>query len=57
MTEINFEKELNQAQYDVATAGKGPHLVLAGAGSGKTRTLVDLSGRQTRQDTALNFYQ
>ena len=40
MKEINFQKELNQEQYKVVTAGQGPHLILAGAGSGKTRTLV-----------------
>jgi DNA helicase-2/ATP-dependent DNA helicase PcrA len=40
MTKIDFKKELNPAQYRVVTAGAGPHLVLAGAGSGKTRTLV-----------------
>ena len=40
MSKIDFQKELNQEQYQVVSAGDGPHLVLAGAGSGKTRTLV-----------------
>ncbi len=31
---------LNEAQYAAATHGNGPILVIAGAGSGKTRTLV-----------------
>ncbi|MFH2068479.1 MAG: ATP-dependent helicase [Candidatus Omnitrophota bacterium] len=39
-TEINFSEELNEEQYRVVTEGDGPCLVLAGPGSGKTRTLV-----------------
>ncbi len=36
----DFLKELNPAQYEAATSLDGPVLVLAGAGSGKTKTLV-----------------
>lgn len=36
---INREA-LNEAQYEAVTHGRGPLLVIAGAGSGKTRTLV-----------------
>jgi DNA helicase II / ATP-dependent DNA helicase PcrA len=38
--QIDYKNELNAAQYEAATSVNGPHLIIAGAGTGKTRTIV-----------------
>src|SRR5947199_3818753 len=37
---VKYDEELNPEQLEVVMAGDGPLLVIAGAGSGKTRTLT-----------------
>jgi len=37
---FDYRNELNDAQYQAATTVEGPLLIIAGAGTGKTRTLV-----------------
>ena len=40
MVTVEFAEDLNEEQLAAATAGNGPALILAAAGTGKTRTLV-----------------
>jgi DNA helicase-2/ATP-dependent DNA helicase PcrA len=37
---IDYRRELNPAQYEAVTSVDGPHLIIAGAGTGKTRTIT-----------------
>lgn len=38
--QINYQNSLNPAQFEAASAIEGAYLIIAGAGTGKTRTLV-----------------
>ena len=37
---IDYRNQLNPAQYEAVTSVNGPHLIVAGAGTGKTRTIT-----------------
>ncbi len=52
LSEISFERDLNSSQYQAVMHNQGPLLVIAGAGSGKTRTLVYRVARLVLQGTA-----
>jgi DNA helicase-2/ATP-dependent DNA helicase PcrA len=49
---VNYRGDLNDEQYDVVTAGGGPILVIAGAGSGKTRAVTYRVARLIETGTA-----
>ncbi|EPR39827.1 Helicase superfamily 1 UvrD-related protein [Desulfovibrio sp. X2] len=48
---IDYQNDLNEAQYRAVMHGGGPLLVIAGAGSGKTRTIVYRLARLVEQGT------
>jgi DNA helicase-2/ATP-dependent DNA helicase PcrA len=37
---IDYQRELNAAQYEAVTSVNGPHLIIAGAGTGKTQAIT-----------------
>ena len=37
---IDYQNKLNPGQYEAVTSVNGPHLIIAGAGTGKTQTIV-----------------
>jgi DNA helicase II / ATP-dependent DNA helicase PcrA len=49
---IEYEKELNEEQLNVVMSGNGPILVIAGAGSGKTRVVTYRVARLIEQGVA-----
>ena len=51
---VDYDKELNPEQLEVVLAEKGPLLVIAGAGSGKTRTVTYRVARLIEQGIDTN---
>ena len=40
MTEVNYLESLNPLQYESVCSTEGPNLIIAGAGTGKTKVLT-----------------
>lgn len=51
---VDYEKDLNEEQFAVVTASHGPILVIAGAGSGKTRVVTYRVARLLEQGVSPN---
>ena len=51
---IDYQKELNEEQLNVVMAGSGPIMVIAGAGSGKTRVVTYRVARLLENGTSPN---
>ena len=51
---IDYERELNEEQLKVVAADPGPILVIAGAGSGKTRVVTYRVARLLEQGVSPN---
>ncbi|MCE5328960.1 ATP-dependent helicase, partial [bacterium] len=49
---INYESELNAAQLEAVKIKEGPVLVIAGAGTGKTKTLIYRVARLVEENTS-----
>ena len=56
MSNIDYEKELNEEQLSAVRTTDGPLRIIAGAGSGKTRTLIYRVAWMLEHDEASGIY-